>query len=258
MAMTLGAQLYTVRQFTKTPEGIEETLRKIKAMGFKTIQISGFGPMDPHKLADLVHELDLYVCVTHSPFARMQEDLPALIEEHRLLGCDTIGLGSMPKQYQTSAEGFRQFVKDITPIAHAIKEAGMQFAYHNHNFEFQRFNGELGMDILFNETVPEEFHFILDTYWLQMGGVNPPDYIRRAKDRMKVCHFKDFRLVDLRTPAYSEVGLGNLDLHECYRACRDAGVKDIVIEQDTCDGDPFDSLAISFKNLKQIAADEEA
>lgn len=258
MSMTLGAQLYTVREFTKTPEGIEKTLRRIREMGFRTIQISAFGPMDPQKLAELVTDLDLYVCVTHSPFDRMKNDLPALIREHRMLKCDTIGLGSMPGEYRSSGEeGFRQFLLDIAPIAHEIREEGLQFAYHNHNFEFARFGGHTGMDLLFDETYPQEFHFILDTYWLQMGGVNPPDYIRRAANRMKVCHFKDFA-VDGFTPHFAEVGNGNLDLAECYRACRQSGVRDIVIEQDICPGDPFESLAVSFENLKKLAAKEEA
>ena len=206
MAMTLGAQLYTVRDFTKTPEQIETTLRRIRDMCFKTIQISAFGPMDPVRLGELIHELDLYVCVTHNPLSRLQNDLPALIQEHRLMGCDTIGLGAMPGEYRNDEEGFRKFIHDIAPIAHEIHEEGMQFAYHNHNFEFTRFGNHTGMDMLFDQTHPEEFHFILDTY--------------------------------------------------C--ACRDAGVKDIVIEQDVCPGDPFDSLAISFANLKKLAAEEEA
>ena len=240
MSMSLGAQLYTVREFTKTPEGIEKTLRRIRQMGFKTIQISAFGPVDPKLLADWIHELDLYVCVTHNPFDRLKNDL-----------------GAMPGEYRSSGEeGFLQFIKDIAPIAHAIHEEGLQFAYHNHNFEFARFGDHTGMDLLYEATNPEEFHFILDTYWLQMGGVNPPDYIRRATGRMKVCHFKDFA-VDGFTPRFAEVGEGNLDLGACYRACKEAGVKDIVIEQDVCPGDPFDSLAISFKNLKQLAAKEE-
>ena len=256
MAMTLGAQLYTVREFTKTPELIEQTLRRIKDMGFKTIQISGFGPMDPQKLADLVKELDLYVCITHSPWARMKDDLANLIKEHKMMGCDTIGLGAMDGVYRNNGEeGIRQFIKDVAPIAHQIKEEGLQFAYHNHNFEFARYGNQTGMDLLFEETNPEEFHFVLDTYWLQMGGVNPAAYIRRAKDRMKVCHFKDFA-VDGFTPRFAEVGNGNLDLNECFRACRYANVKDIVIEQDICPGDPFESLAISFANLKKIAEKE--
>ncbi len=254
--MKLGAQLYTIRDFTKTPEDIEKSLRKIKALGFDTIQISAFGPIDPKRLADLVHELDLDVCVTHSSFDRMQNDLDRLIEEHRMLGCDTIGLGIMPEPYRGSLEGIRRFIADTRGIAREIKAAGLQFAYHNHNMEFQKYDGILPMDLLIEETDPDDFHFILDTYWLQMGGVSPAAYIRRVKNRMKVCHFKDFAVVDWR-PTIAEIGAGNIDFVECYRACEDANVRYIVIEQDTCPRDPFDCLACSYKNLKQIAADAE-
>lgn len=252
MAITLGAQLYTVRDFMKTPDMIEKTFRRIKDMGFRTIQISGIGPIDPKDLAALVKELDLYVSITHSPLERMQHDLDALIEEHKMIGCDTIGLGAMPEMYRADAAAARQFVKDITPIAHAIHEAGLHFSYHNHSFEFRRFDGKTIMDILFEETVPEEFFFTLDTYWLQYGGVSPADTILRAKDRAKVVHFKDYAFD--KEPYYTEVGNGNLDLVACYRACKAANVKDIVIEQDVCPGDPFESLAVSFANLKKIAA----
>ena len=126
--IALGAQLYTVRAFTQTPEDIERTLRKIKEIGFNTIQISGFGYIEPQRLADLVRELELDVCVTHTPFDRLQNDLDAVIQEHRLIGCDTIGLGAMPAQYQSSKEGAQQFIADIRPIADHIREEGLTFA----------------------------------------------------------------------------------------------------------------------------------
>lgn len=123
--IALGAQLYTVRAFTQTPEDIERTLRKIKEIGFNTIQISGFGYIEPQRLADLVHELELDVCVTHTPFDRLRNDLDAVIREHRLMDCDTIGLGAMPSQYQSSKEGAQQFIEDIRPIADHIREEGL-------------------------------------------------------------------------------------------------------------------------------------
>ena len=250
----LGAQLYTIREFTQTPEDIRTSLRKIRDLGFTDIQISGFGYMDPEELAALVKELGLYVCCTHSPFDRMKNDLDQLIAEHKMLGCDTIGLGMMPRQYQGSLEALRSFIQDITPIAREMKAQGMQFAYHNHNMEFECWDGAIPMDVLIAETDPDLFHFILDTYWIQMGGANPAAYIRKVKDRMKVCHFKDFAVVN-RVPTIAEVGVGNIDFRECFRACEDAHVQDIVIEQDTCPRDPFDCLRNSYENLKVIAAD---
>lgn len=248
-----AAQLYTVRDFTKTPDEIEATLRKIKAIGFDTIQISGFGPIEPERLAALVEELGLDVCVTHSPWERMRNDLSALIEEHRLLHCDTIGLGCMPGEFHGSAEGISAFLKEADVIAKRIADAGLHFAYHNHAFELTRFaNGRRGLDLLLEDSDPDAFGFILDTYWLQYGGVNPADYIRRVSGRMKVCHFKDYAIVD-NAPTYAEIGCGNLDLDEAYRACRESGVHYIAIEQDTCPRDPFDCLQVSLENLNEIA-----
>ena len=256
--MKLGAQLYTVRVFTKTPEDIEKTLRKIKSMGFDVVQISGFGPMDPHKLGDLVHELDLDVCITHSSYDRIVGDLDNLIEEHRMMGCDAIGIGSMPQKFRGSAEGVEAFIKEMIPVAKKLADAGMSFGYHNHNFEFMRFDGRLLMDRLIEDS-PKEFGFILDTYWLQAGGVTPSDYIRKTAGRMKVCHFKDMQIVPdekgRASQLFTEVGEGNLNLADCMKACVESGVSHIVIEQDICPGDPFESLAVSYKNLKKLAAD---
>ena len=82
---------------------------------------------------------------------------------------------------------------------------------------------------------------------------DPADFIKRLSGRMKVCHFKDYKINSENKPDFAEVGTGNLNLDECYRACRDSGVRYIVIEQDTCDIDPHESMAISYKNLVDIA-----
>ena len=129
----------------------------------------------------------------------------------------------------------------------------MHFAYHNHAFEFKKYNGRRVIDMLIDDTDPELFGFIMDTYWVQYGGGDPADFIKRLSGRMKVCHFKDYKINSENKPDFVEVGTGNLNLDECYRACRDSGVRYIVIEQDTCDIDPRESMAISYKNLVDIA-----
>ena len=105
--------------------------------------------------------------------------------------------------------------------------------------------------MLIEDSDEKEFGFILDTYWLQYGGVNPAEYIRRVAGRMKVCHFKDDAVID-NTPTFAEIGCGNLNLREAYHACRESGVQYIAIEQDTCPRDPFDCLRVSLENLNKI------
>lgn len=175
-----------------------------------------------------------------------------------MMGCDAIGIGSMPQKFRGSAEGVEAFIKEMIPVAKKLADAGMSFGYHNHNFEFMRFDGRLLMDRLIEDS-PKEFGFILDTYWLQAGGVTPSDYIRKTAGRMKVCHFKDMQIVPdekgRASQLFTEVGEGNLNLADCMKACVESGVSHIVIEQDICPGDPFESLAVSYKNLKKLAAD---
>lgn len=250
----LGPQLYTVREFTQTPEGIEETFRKCHENQYETVQISGFGPLPIDQMTTLLEKYEIKVCCTHSPFNRMQEDLDALIEEHKQMHCPVIGLGAMPSQYRETPDGIARFIHDTYEIAARIKDAGLQFAYHNHNFEFQKQNGRLIMDALLEDTDPELFHFIPDTYWLHMGGVNPASYLRRMQGRVEVCHFKDLA-IDFMTPVFAEVGCGNLDLLDCFKACQEIGASAIVIEQDTCPRDPFDCLQTSYRNLLAIAAE---
>ncbi|MBQ4338403.1 MAG: sugar phosphate isomerase/epimerase [Clostridia bacterium] len=250
----LGAQLYTLRDYIKTYEDCEETFKFLNSIGINVIQISGIGPIEPEKVAYLVDKYNMDVCCTHTSFDRMREDLDAVMKEHEMLHCDTLGIGGMPQQYRENAESIAEFIKITSEIGKRMHANGMQFAYHNHSFEFEKLdNGRRIMDTLIEDTKPEEFSFIADTYWMQYGGVNPCDYIEKIANRMKVCHFKDYKMVN-NTPTFAEIGTGNLNLDAIYNTCKSSGVKYIVIEQDLCEIDPRDSMAISYKNLVDIAA----
>ncbi len=251
----LGPQLYTVREFMQTMKDLEKTFAICQSEGYETVQLSGWKPIPIEDMERLLDKYGIDVCCTHIPFDRLLNDLPAVIEEHRRMHCPVIGLGAAPRQYIQDNAGLTQFIALLTGIANKIKEAGLQFAYHNHSMEFQKLDGRLIFDRLLDETDPELVHFIPDTYWLQLGGVTPADFIRtRLNKRVEVCHFKDLAVEGFQ-PVFAEVGEGNLDLHACFKACQDIGAKAIVIEQDVCPRDPFDCLKNSYKNLIKIAED---
>jgi sugar phosphate isomerase/epimerase len=244
--MKITAQLYNTRDYCKTPDGIEATLRRIKALGFEVIQISGFGPCDPDLIAGWVRELGLEVCITHSPWPRMTDaaELKKLIAEHRKLGCGIIGLGSRPGDvYPNSYEGWTRFIKKANEITKQIKDEGLNFSYHNHDFEFEKWNGVTAFDRLIEEA--PDLLFTLDTFWVQAGGASPTKYIKKLEGRIKVVHFKDFRIVN-RERQFAEIGQGNLDWDEIIPTCNSTGISYAAIEQDA-DWliDPFQSLAMS-------------
>lgn len=249
---TIAAQMYTLREFTKTPEGLRDSFQKLKEIGYKAVQISGIGPIDPQLVKEYADEAGLAICATHVPWNRMVNDLEALAAEHKLWNCEYIGLGSLPAEYQTSREGYRSFVRLASEIARILKEQhGLQFIYHNHDFEFERFDGVTGMDVLLSESDAAAVGFELDLYWVQAGGGSPVSWVRKVKGRMQVVHLKDMAIVE-RKAAFAEIGEGNMNYPDIIEACRETGVEWYVVEQDVCRRDPFESLTISFNYLKKL------
>jgi sugar phosphate isomerase/epimerase len=248
----IAAQLYTVREFMKTPEDMRKSLKKIKDLGFEWVQISGIGPISHEEMRALLDETGLKVCATHIPYERMLNDIEDVIYQHKLWDCKNIGVGSMPQKYRGSAEGYIQFAKEASEIGKKFAAHGFRFVYHNHRFEFEKYNGRLGMDILAEESDREGFDFLLDTYWVQAGGADPIAWINKLKGRINVIHFKDMRIVNDQ-PLMAEVGEGNLNWPGIVEACRAANVAQIAIEQDDCYGkDPFESLDISRRNMLRM------
>ncbi|MFW6270451.1 MAG: sugar phosphate isomerase/epimerase family protein, partial [Bacillota bacterium] len=187
----VAAQLYTLREHLQTEEEIKKNLPKVKEMGYNEVQVSGLGPIEPERLKEIVDENDLSICATHVSFDRLQNDIEAIIEEHKLWDCKYVGLGAMPRDYVESEDGLKKFAAEASEIARELKKNDLQFIYHNHNFEFASYGDKIGLEILFEETDPEVFDFEIDTYWVQAGGGDPVYWIKKMGDRMKVVHFKD-------------------------------------------------------------------
>jgi len=132
-----------------------------------------------------------------------------------------------------------------------LAERGLCLGYHNHSFELERFNGRTGLEILYEESDPRFLQSEIDTYWIQHGGGDPAAWIRKLAGRAPVVHLKDMAVIENK-PTFAEVGEGNLNWPAILAACREAGTEWYVVEQDTCQGDPFDSLATSYRNLRAM------
>jgi len=246
----VAAQLYTLREFMKTPTDIAANMPRVAALGYRAVQLSALGPIDVSELKKICDDAGLTVCATHVSFTRLLQELETVIEEHRTLGCDYLAVGSMPNEFR-SAGGYPRFAREASQIARRLKQAGIRFGYHNHSFELERFGGLSGLEVLYAESDPEVFNGEMDTYWLQHGGADPAAWIRRMAGRVPCVHFKDMAMRD-NQQIMAEVGEGNLNWPAILEACEAAGVEWYIVEQDHTYGrDPFESLAISLRNLRE-------
>lgn len=247
--MKIGAQLYTARDFTQTGKDFAETIKKVAAIGYETVQVSGISQdISAQEVADVCKANNIEIAITHTPPDRMRSDIQTVIKNHEIMGCKYIGIGGVPG-YPHTKEGFADFIKEFAPIAKAIKDAGKQFMYHNHAYEFFKCDGKTGLDYLVDNFA--DAGFTLDTYWIQAGGGDPAWWIKKLAGRVDCIHLKDFVIVDGQA-RMAEVLEGNLNWDAIFDAAKAAGVKYALVEQDDAYvGDPFDCLNTSFKNLKK-------
>lgn len=248
MDKRIGAQLYTISKSIQTIEDFDESCRKVKEMGYRIIQISGT-PLAAADMKPIIDRYGLEVVVTHRDYEEFRDNPEEIIDYNKTLGCELCGIGAMPKDYRVSSETVSEFIEGMNRAAAKLHSEGLYLGYHNHAFEFARQDGRFIMDRLIEETNPENTKFIVDTYWLQVGGMNPESYIRKLGDRAMAVHFKDLKMKTDNKYEMAEIGEGNLDWDAIIKACEEAGTKWALVEQDVCQRDPFESLKMSYDYL---------
>ena len=248
--MKLGAQFYSIRNLTKTPEDIKRSFAAMKEIGYDVAQMSAIGPIDAHVLKSYVDEYDMPITCTHSAFDRIVGDTDNLIKEHIIYGCPVIGIGSMPQEYRNTLDGIRAFLKTVSEPMKKMEAAGLKFAYHNHAFEFELDGDKPFYDIMIEEA--PSLNFILDTYWVKYAGYDYLSYINKiGADRMSNIHFKDMESEP--KGKICPCGTGVIDFGEVKALGERLGIPYALVEQDNApdSGDSWGQMAISYNNLKK-------
>jgi len=247
----IAAQTYTCRDFMKTLEELDETFGKLRKIGYEAVEIAAIGAEHTGKqMKDLLDRHGLVACGTHTGFADLRDNAEEQVEYHKAIDCEYAVSGWWEKDLKTEAD-WVAFAREANEVGRRLKSLGLNYAYHNHSNEFEKFGERTAMETLCEETDPEFVLAEIDTYWVQQGGGSPVVWINKLADRLPLLHVKDMAMRG-REQLYAEVGEGNLDWEGIIAAAQDAGVKWYIVEQDICQRDPFESLEISFNNLKKM------
>ncbi|MDR2047240.1 MAG: sugar phosphate isomerase/epimerase [Clostridiales bacterium] len=256
--MKIGVQLYTLRNYLKKQSDFPGVFERVRAMGAETVQISGTGEFDVKFLRKVLDDTGLSVCVTHSPFARIKNDLERLIEEHSEFGCFRIGVGIFPPEFdKKDADDIKRFADTINAAAAKLEAYKMTIAYHNHGFEFNKVKNtsKTLFDILLENFKPS-VEFIPDTFWLRLKKMDIVSFLENLKGRISVIHLKDYRR--RFAPMMLPVGDGVLDFKAILEAARVCGAAAAVTELDFSK-DPFrdtkKSLDKTFEIIRELRAD---
>ena len=249
--MKFGAQLFSINNKCQSAEDIRATLKKMKEIGYDSVQLSGFH-YDAEATRAAADEVGIHIGLTHTPIPDIINNTDEVIRKHLITGADTVGVGFPAGYIEDGKIRYEDLVRDLSPAVEKIQAAGLNFAYHNHHYEFFDLGGFTVMDYLYENT---NWNFILDAGWVYYTGTDVPATIRRFADRLKYVHLKDFR-VPLET-AETDWGIvslyeGGIDWDEIIRTLIEVGTTEIAyIEQDTASKrpDPYGEMEKSFRQL---------
>ena len=246
----IALQLYTVRD--EVGKDYAGTLKKVKEIGYDHVEVSTARPPAAAELKAMLDDAGLSACSIHAPMAGLESDLAKWIDFAQAVGIKELICPYMPEEYRQTKEGWLKVAGLMNGIGARCREAGLGLSYHNHSFEFQKFDGRCALDLFYENTEPENVHAQIDTYWVQHGGEDPVAYIRKCAGRMPILHVKD--MADDQDRSFVEIGKGILDWPAIDQAAREAGVECYCVEQDRCwqDQDPIASSTTSLRFLRGL------
>ena len=251
----IGLQLYTVRK--ELEKDFAGTLEKVAALGFLEVEFAGYFKHTPQEVKTLLAHYQLSAPSAHISTAALRGNLQETIEAAQVIGHQYLVCGYLPAEERKSLDDYKKFVDLLNGAGERMKKVGIQFGYHNHDFEFVALDtggaggeGKLPYDMILAGTDPQTVKMEMDLYWITKAGQDPLKYFSAYPGRFPLVHVKDMDGTPRRF--FTEVGQGVIDFKKILAVAQKAGVKHYFVEQDETPASPFASIKLSIDYLKRL------
>jgi sugar phosphate isomerase/epimerase len=261
----IGIQLYTLR--SEAGKDLKGTVAKIAQTGFTSVEIIGYNAgkyfgLSPEDFAAIFKQNQLKIPSGHYGLTNFltrgdEDDLKKTVEDASKLSHDFFTIAFLTDNMRTSLDDYKKLAVKLNKAGEAVKAAGMQLAYHNHNFEFKDWGGgKTGFDVFRTETDPKLLKFEVDMYWATRAGLDPVQLIKSNPGRIQLWHLKD--MAGKHEPTFdvggeqffTEVGTGTIDYKEIFKYKKESGLKYFFLEQDHVNMPVYESIAKSLQYIK--------
>ena len=242
----VGIQLYTVRDQMKAD--FEGTLARIAQIGYKEVEFAGYYDRTPADVRAILERNGLSAPSTHL----MSDNLDGwkkAIDLAKSVGHDFMVAPWIPEEKRKTLDDWKRIAQEFNAVGGLAKDAGIQFAYHNHDFEFPKVEGQVPYDVLLQNTDPKLVQLEIDLYWITKGGQDPLAYFSRWPGRVPLVHVKD----SMGGPEHKmvDVGQGKIPWSRIFAKREQAGIKHFFVEHDQ-PPQPFADIATSYTYLKNL------
>jgi sugar phosphate isomerase/epimerase len=255
----VGLQLYTVRDLMK--DDFDGTIAKVAAIGYKEVEFAGYFGRTGQQVRAVCDKNGLAPVSTHIQYEELDDKFPSVIETSKAIGLKYIVCPFIKEELRKSPDIWKQVSEKFNRCGEQTKKAGMQFAYHNHWFEFLPVDGKLPYDELLKQCDPNLVKMEMDLCWITAAGADPLKYFNLYPGRFPLVHVKDLHTIPKVTTGgaqnygdtvdLTEVGSGLIDWKRIFAQSDKAGIKHYIVEHDH-PKQPFDSITKSYEYLNKL------
>jgi sugar phosphate isomerase/epimerase len=257
----VGLQLYTVRNNMKSD--FAGTLAKVAQVGYQEVEFAGYYDKTPKEVADLLKTNGLTSPSCHVDYDIVENQWSEQLDKAHIIGHKYIVCPWIDEKQRT-ADGMKRAAELFQKAGEQSLKGGIEFAYHNHTFEFQKapgLDGKVPYDLLL-ATDAKFVKFEMDLCWISVAGRDPVEYFEKYPGRFPLVHVKDMKQLPKGDQAataspetamanMTEVGSGVIDFKRIFRHSEKAGIKHYFVEHDF-PKDPFESIAQSHAYLSKL------
>jgi sugar phosphate isomerase/epimerase len=255
----VGVQLYSVRDLMQAD--FDGTIAKVAQIGYKEVEFAGYFGRTAQQVRAVCDKNGLAAISTHVQYDELDDKFPTVVETSKAIGLEYIVCPWIPEELRKSPDIWKQAAAKFNHCGELSKKAGMQFAYHNHWFEFLPVDGKLPYDQLLKECDPNLVKMEMDLCWITAAGGDPVKYFNLYPGRFPLVHVKDLKTLPKITSGgaqnygdtvdLTEVGSGIIDWKRIFAQSDKAGIKHYIVEHDH-PKQPFDSIAKSYDYLNKL------
>jgi sugar phosphate isomerase/epimerase len=255
----IGLQLYTLRN--EISKDLLGTLKKVAAIGYKEVELYGYSDgkffgKTPKEFKSILNGLGLdpvsghYGAGVENKTAKgtLSNGWQKAVDDAAELGQKYVNCAYLTESERKTIDQYKKYVDLFNKSGEVAKKAGLQFGYHNHDFEFKKLSGQLPYDVIAS-TDPKLVKLELDLYWVVKAGIDPVALFKKYPGRFPLWHVKD---MDKKDGSFAEVGTGSIDFKKIFDNRKLAGMTHFFVEQDVAKIPPVQAIEISFKNVTKM------
>jgi sugar phosphate isomerase/epimerase len=261
----IGLQLYSIRDVLE--QDLKGNLEQLGKMGYREVESypgkeGHYYGHSPEEFSKMVKDAGMELVSSHVGSgaqnaesvawknASLTQNFEGLVEQAAKTGQRYLTCSSLHDSFRQNSDDLKRAVDLFNRSGEMCKKAGMVFAYHNHDFEFEKIGNDVILDYLIENTDPELVKYELDMYWVARGGMKIEDYLRKYPNRFPLGHVKDMSKED--NSKNTVIGSGEINYKEVLGVAKENGMQHFFVEQETYTMSSLESMRKSIEYLSDL------